>query len=59
MREISEFHYYWEKAEFQDPVAHRQHVENYKHGIRSSICFDEEYSKEASAELEKEALDGK
>ena len=56
---VSEFQYYWEKAEFQDPVAHRQHVENYKRGTRSSICFDEEYSKEALAELAKEALDGK
>lgn len=46
--------YYWEKAEFQDEWAHRQHVENYKKGIRSSIAFDEQYAKEAAAELEKE-----
>ena len=59
MKDVSEFQYYWEKAEFQDPVAHRQHVENYKRGIHSSICFDEEYKKEALAELEKEVADGK
>lgn len=50
---MTEFEYYFEKAEFQDPVAHRQHVENYKKGIRSSIAFDEEYAKEAAEELEK------
>lgn len=43
--------YYWEKAEFQDPVAHREHVENYKKGIHSSVAFDDEYMKEAQAEL--------
>ena len=43
--------YYWEKAEFQDPVSHRQHVENYKKGIRSSVGFDDEYMKEAIDEL--------
>lgn len=43
--------YYWEKAEFQDPVSHRIHVENYKKGIRSSVAFDEEYMKEAQEEL--------
>ena len=35
---MSEFEYYWKKAEFQDPEAHRAHVENYKKGIRDSIC---------------------
>lgn len=48
---MTEFEYYFEKAEFQDPVAHRAHVENYKNGIHSSIAFDEEYMKEALAEL--------
>lgn len=47
--------YYWEKAEFQDPISHREHVENYKRGIRSSIAFDEEYEKEAMQELAAEA----
>lgn len=42
--------YYCEKAEFQDPVSHRMHVENYKRGIRSSVAFDEEYAKEAAEE---------
>lgn len=44
---MSEFDYYWEKAEFQDPYAHEQHVQNYMIGIHDSICFDEQYSKEA------------
>lgn len=47
---MSEFDYYWEKAEFQDPYSHRQHVENYKKGIRSSVFFDEQYTKEAAEE---------
>jgi hypothetical protein len=54
---MSEFDYYWEKAEFQDPVSHREHVENYKKGIRSSAFFDEQYSKEAEEELKKEKQD--
>lgn len=49
---MTEFEYYWEKAEFQDPVSHRIHVDNYKKGIRSSIAFDEEYFREAQAKLE-------
>lgn len=48
---MTEFEYYWEKAEFQDEVAHRKHVENYKRGIRDSVAFDEQYQKEAEAEL--------
>ena len=51
---MTEFEYYWEKAEFQDPVSHRSHVKNYKKGIRDSIAFDEQYQKEAEEELEKE-----
>ena len=51
---MTDFEYYWEKAEFQDPVSHSMHVENYKKGIRSSIAFDEEYEKEAMEELRKE-----
>lgn len=49
-----EKNYYWEKAEFQDPVSHREHVENYKKGIRSSVFFDEQYMAEAQAELKEE-----
>lgn len=49
--DYSDSDYYWEKAEFQDPVSHRMHVENYKKGIRSSIAFDEQYAKEAEEEL--------
>lgn len=45
---MTEFDYYWEKAEFQDPIAHRMHVINYKNGIRDSVAFDEQYQKEAS-----------
>ena len=56
---MTEFEYYWEKAEFQDPVSHRAHVENYKKGIRDSIAFDEQYQKEAEEELKKEDLPGK
>ena len=48
---MDDFDYYWEKAEFQDPVAHRNHVENYKKGIRDSLAFDEQYQKEAEKEL--------
>lgn len=53
MTPLTEFEYYWEKAEFQDPVSHRMHVENYKKGIRDSIAFDEQYQKEAE-ELNRE-----
>lgn len=52
---MSEQEYYWEKAEFQDPVSHREHVENYKKGIRDSVAFDEQYMKEAQEELEKDS----
>jgi predicted nucleic-acid-binding protein len=53
-KEYSDSDYYWEKAEFQDPVSHRAHVENYKKGIRDSIAFDAEYAKEAEMELKGE-----
>lgn len=56
---MTEFEYYWEKAEFQDPVSHRANVENYKKGIRDSIAFDEQYQKEAEEELKKEDLSEK
>lgn len=51
---MSESEYYWEKAEYQDPVAHRAHVENYKRGIRDSVAFDEKYQNEAEEELKGE-----
>ena len=51
---MNESDYYWEKAEFQDPWSHRQHVENYKKGFHSSIFFDEQYTKEAEEELRRE-----
>lgn len=47
---MTEFEYYWEKAEFQDPVAHRMHVENYTKEIRDSVAFNEQYQKEAQGE---------
>ena len=53
-KEYSDSDYYWEKAEFQDPVAHRQHVENYKKGIRDSVAFNEQYAREAAEELKGE-----
>lgn len=56
-REYTDQHYYWEKAEFQDPVSHREHVENYKKGIRSSIAFDEEYMVEAMDELKADPVE--
>lgn len=59
MAPLTEFEYYWEKAEFQDPVSHRAHVENYKKGFRDSIAFDEQYQKEAEEELKKEDLSEK
>ena len=59
MTPLTEFEYYWEKAEFQDPVSHRMHVENYKKGIRDSIAFDEQYQKEAEEELKREDLSEK
>lgn len=55
-KEYSDSDYYWEKAEFQDPVTHRQHVENYKKGIRDSIAFDKQYMKEAEDELKMEEI---
>lgn len=48
---MDDIDYYWEKAEFQDSVAHRNHVENYRKGIRDSLAFDEQYQKEAEKEL--------
>lgn len=51
---MKESDYYWEKAEFQDPVSRREHVENYKNAIRSSVFFDEQYMAEAQAELKEE-----
>lgn len=54
---MTEFEYYWEKAEFQDPLSHRMHVDNYKRGIRSSDAFDKEYMQEAQKELKKENAD--
>lgn len=56
-KEYSDQDYYWEKAEFQDPVSHRQHVENYKKGIHSSIAFDEEYMVEAMEELKTDPVE--
>lgn len=44
---MTEEEYYWEKAEFQDPIAHSKHVANYRNGIYDSIAFDEQYRKEA------------
>ena len=55
--EYTDQHYYWEKAEFQDPVSHRQHVENYKNGIRSSLAFDAEYMIEATEELKADPVE--
>ena len=49
--------YYWEKAEFQDPLNHQRHVENYKKGVRSSVAFDDEYMREAIDELMQEMPD--
>ena len=51
---MTDFEYYWERAEFQDPVAHRMHVENYKNGICDSVAFDEHYQNESEEELKKE-----
>lgn len=48
---MTEFEYYWEKAEFQDSEAHKRHVENYKKGIRDSVAFDAEYQREAEEEM--------
>ena len=59
MTPLTEFEYYWEKAEFQDPVSHRMHAENYKKGIRDSIAFDEQYQKEAEEELKRKDSSGK
>ena len=53
MTPLTEFEYYWEKAEFQDPVSHRAYVENYKKGIRDSIALDKQYQKEAEVVLKK------
>lgn len=53
---MTDFEYYWEKAEFQDHVAHRTHVENYKNGIHDSVAFDDQYQKESEKELKKEKI---
>ena len=53
-KEYSDSDYYWEKAEFQDPVAHREHIENYKRGVADSYYFDAQYRKEALTELYEE-----
>ena len=53
-REHSDIDYYWEKAEFQDPVEHRRHVDSYKRGIRDSYAFDKQYREEALNELYEE-----
>lgn len=49
---MSDFDYYWEKAEFQDPTSHEAHVQNYMKGIHSSVFFDEQYAKEAEARIQ-------
>ena len=51
MQNYSDQDYYWAKAEFQDSVAHRQHVENYKQGKPDCDFFHEEYRLEALKEL--------
>lgn len=56
-KEYSDQDYYWEKAEFQDSVSHRGHLENYKNGIRSSTAFDEEYMVEAIEELKADPVE--
>ena len=53
---MTDSEYYWEKAEFQDPVSHRMHIDNYKRGIRDSIAFDEQCQKEAEEEMKRELL---
>lgn len=53
-KEYSDSDYYWEKAEFQDPLEHRRHVESYKRGFPDSYAFDEQYRKEALTELYEE-----
>lgn len=50
---MTDFEYYWEKAEFQDPYSHHKHVENYKKGIYDSVAFHDEYLEEAKKELER------
>lgn len=45
--------YYWEKAEFQDPLAHQLHVEKYKRGVKDSSYFNNDYEKEANDQLKK------
>lgn len=52
--EYSDSDYYWEKAEFQDRLEHRRHVESYKRGFPDSYAFDEQYRKEALNELYEE-----
>lgn len=53
-KEYSDSDYYWEKAEFQDPIEHRRHVESYKRGFADAYAFHEQYRKEALDELYEE-----
>lgn len=50
---MTEVDYYWEKAEFQDEFSHKKNLESYMAGVRVSVCFDDQYTKEAIAELRK------
>lgn len=50
---MSEFDYYWEKAEFQDKSCHQMNLQAYMNGHRISKFFDDKYEKEAIVELRK------
>lgn len=54
LKEYSDSDYYWAKAEFQDTLEHRRHVDSYKRGFADSYYFDEQYRKEALGELYEE-----
>lgn len=54
MQNYSDQDYYWAKAEFQDYVAHRRHIDSYKRGIADDEFFHERYRDEALKELYEE-----
>lgn len=43
-KDYSDSDYYWEKAELQDPVSHRMHVENYKIWVVNNIVVVYQYN---------------
>ena len=54
MKNYSDQDYYWAKAEFQDQLEHRCHVDSYKRGFPDDYYFHDRYRDEAINELYEE-----